>query len=124
MRVLANGESWTPGTRFDAWIFRILRNQWIDWTRRRRTEGQVDPIEDVDLAGDDGEVRALSTVMLAQVNREIAALPREQQEVLLLVCIEDLSYREVAEILNVPIGTVMSRLARARKRLIELTQAA
>jgi RNA polymerase sigma-70 factor (ECF subfamily) len=51
-------------------------------------------------------------------------LPQEQREVLVLVCAEDLSYREAAEVLGVPMGTVMSRLARARKRLMEITAAA
>ena len=58
-------------------------------------------------------------MMLQDVLRAVDALPDEQREVLLLVCVEELSYREAAEVLDVPIGTVMSRLARARRRLIE-----
>jgi RNA polymerase sigma-70 factor (ECF subfamily) len=125
IRALANADGWTAGTRFDAWMFRILRNLWIDELRRNRTTG---PMEDVDarsdLVGDSGEARAMDKLVLEDVRRAIEALPPEQREVLILVCVEDLSYREVAEILDVPVGTVMSRLARARKKLVDMTQAA
>jgi RNA polymerase sigma-70 factor (ECF subfamily) len=124
-RALAHAESWTPGTRFDAWVFRILRNSWIDHLRRSRTEGTSEDIAvQTEVVGDAGEEPILNKLLLAEVQRIIGALPPEQREVLLLVCVEDLAYREAAEILGVPIGTVMSRLARARKRLIEITAAA
>jgi RNA polymerase sigma-70 factor (ECF subfamily) len=123
MKALDNAETWTPGTRFDAWMFRILRNQWTDWLRRRQTEGQVDPIDEVaGLIGDNGEARAEASLMLGQVWQKVEGLPAEQKQVLLLVCIEEMSYREVADVLDLPIGTVMSRLARARNRLIHLTE--
>jgi RNA polymerase sigma-70 factor (ECF subfamily) len=76
------------------------------------------------LVDGDSEDRILSRLTLAEVQRAIAGLPDEQREVLVLVCVEDLAYREAAEVLGVPIGTVMSRLARARRRIIEVTQAA
>ena len=76
------------------------------------------------LIGDAGEGPILSRLVLSEVQRAIDNLPQEQQEVLVLVCAEDLSYREASEVLGVPIGTVMSRLARARKRLMEMTAAA
>jgi RNA polymerase sigma-70 factor (ECF subfamily) len=76
------------------------------------------------LVGDAGEGPILSRLVLSEVQRAIDSLPQEQREVLVLVCAEDLSYREAAEILDVPIGTVMSRLARARRRLMEMTAAA
>jgi RNA polymerase sigma-70 factor, ECF subfamily len=124
-RALANAGSWTPGTKFDAWMFRILRNYWIDHLRRMRTEGMMEDISmQTQLVGDAGEGPILSRLVLSEVQRAIDNLPQEQQEVLVLVCAEDLSYREAAEVLGVPIGTVMSRLARARKRLMEMTAAA
>ena len=76
------------------------------------------------IVGDAGEEPILSRLLLAEVQAIIDTLPSEQREVLLLVCVEDLAYREAAEILGVPIGTVMSRLARARKQLVEMTAAA
>ncbi|WP_201865042.1 RNA polymerase sigma factor [Microvirga soli] len=124
-RALAKADSWTPGTRFDAWMFRILRNYWIDHLRRMRTEGMMEDVEtQTQLIGDPGEGPIMSKIALAEVQRAIEGLPQEQREVLALVCGEDLTYREAAEVLNVPVGTVMSRLARARKRLVELTAAA
>lgn len=124
-RALANADSWTPGTRFDAWVFRILRNNWIDHLRRSRTEGMKEDIAArTEIVGDSGEEPILNKLLLAEVQQIIDAMPSEQREVLLLVCVEDLAYREAAEVLGVPIGTVMSRLARARKRLVEMTAAA
>jgi len=124
-RALANADHWTPGTRFDAWVFRILRNAWIDHLRRTRTEGMKEDVTaQANIVGDAGEEPMLSKLLLVEIQRMIDAMPSEQREVLLLVCVEDLAYREAAEILGVPIGTVMSRLARARRRLVELTAAA
>lgn len=124
-RALANAGGWTPGTKFDAWMFRILRNYWIDHLRRMRAEGMTEDIaRQTQLIGDPGEGPILSRLVLSEVQRAIDSLPQEQREVLVLVCGEDLTYREAADVLNVPIGTVMSRLARARKRLMELTAAA
>ena len=124
-RALANPDSWTPGTRFDAWMFRILRNHWIDHLRRTKAEGMAEDITThTQLIGDPGEGPILSRLVLSEVQRAIDSLPLDQREVLVLVCGEDLTYREAADILHVPIGTVMSRLARARKRLVELTAAA
>jgi len=125
-RALAHADQWSPGTRLDAWVFRILRNAWIDHVRHRRTDGLMDDVSDHEheLVDGDGEDRILNRLTLAEVQRAIAGLPDEQREVLVLVCVEDLAYREAAEVLGVPIGTVMSRLARARRRIIEVTQAA
>ncbi len=124
-RALANAGSFTPGTRFDAWAFRILRNHWIDHLRRSRTEGMTEDVTaQTHIVGDTGEEPILNKLLLAEVQQIIDAMPSEQREVLLLVCVEDLAYREAAEVLGVPIGTVMSRLARARKRLVEMTAAA
>ena len=124
-RALANANSWTPGTRFDAWMFRILRNHWIDQLRRMRTEGMMEDVTlQTQLVGDPGEEPIMSRLALAEVQQAIDSLPQEQKEVLALVCGEDLTYREAAEVINIPVGSVMSRLARARKRLVELTAAA
>jgi RNA polymerase sigma-70 factor (ECF subfamily) len=115
-RALRSIDSWQPGTRLDSWMYRILHNLWVDQHRRRRHEA---PIEDADLkvGGEDGRRTAESRLELAEVRAQIAALPEPQRDVLVLVCIEDMSYREAAETLSVPIGTVMSRLARARASL-------
>lgn len=117
-RALASAERFEPGTRFDAWMFRILRNLWIDIVRRRKTAGvQEDISEREDIVGASGEREVEARMTLRSVGEAITELPDEQREVLLLVCIEELSYRETADVLDIPIGTVMSRLARARKNL-------
>ena len=119
-RALAAQQSFEQGTRFDAWMFRILRNLWIDQVRRTKTAGpQQDIDETPDIAGSSGERDAEARLTLKSVAEAIGDLPDEHREVLLLVCVEDLSYREAAEVLSIPIGTVMSRLARARKKLAE-----
>lgn len=119
-RALANAERFEPGTRFDAWMFRILRNLWIDQVRRRKTVGVQDDIsEREDIAGAFGERDIEARLTLNTVAKAITGLPDEQREVLLLVCVEELSYREAAGVLGIPIGTIMSRLARARKNVAE-----
>lgn len=121
-RALAHEDRFEPGTRFDAWMFRILRNLWIDQLRRQQTAG---PVEDVstrhDLAGDDGVHTVEAKSALGAVSSAIDQLSDEQREVLLLVCVEDLSYADTAKMLGIPVGTVMSRLARARLNLAEKT---
>jgi RNA polymerase sigma-70 factor (ECF subfamily) len=117
-RALANATSFQVGTRFDAWIFRIIRNLWIDQMRRDRTAGPHQDISDVEdtIAGSD-ERTVEARLVLGKVWDAIGALPADQREVMILVCVEEFSYREAAETLEVPIGTVMSRLARARQAI-------
>lgn len=117
-RALAHWTSFDPETRFDAWIFRIIRNLWIDRIRRDRTAGPKEDIGDhSDSAALISAPAALPRLELRDVSAAIAQLSAEQREVLVLVCVEDLSYRDAAQVLEIPVGTVMSRLARARKNL-------
>lgn len=117
-RALRAAESYEPGTRLDAWLFRITRNLWIDKIRKARTEGtSVEVGEEFDLAGEDGRAVTTGRLDLADVTAAMATLGEDQRAVLTFVCVEDLSYAEAAERLGVPIGTVMSRLSRARSAL-------
>jgi RNA polymerase sigma-70 factor (ECF subfamily) len=117
-RALRSQSLWEPGTRLDAWIFRIMRNLWIDQIRHRKVSGDRATLQDAEqLSGSDGRVVTDSRITLADVEALLAALPGEQRAVVQSVCIDDLSYRETAERLKTPIGTVMSRLARARLAL-------
>jgi RNA polymerase sigma-70 factor (ECF subfamily) len=115
-RALRALESYQPGTRLDSWMYRIMRNLWIDEVRKARTQGPHDDVDSqFDLAGDDG-VKAVELRSEANaVERAILRLPEEFRSVLVLVCVDELSYREAADVLGIPIGTVMSRLARARR---------
>jgi RNA polymerase sigma-70 factor, ECF subfamily len=120
LKALAGRKSWDPSSNFNAWSCRIMRNQWIDTFRQRQTRGQEQPADETeDLAGH--EASSELQLYVQQVKRAISQLPEEMCEVLSLVCIEELSYKDAAEVLGIPIGTVMSRLARARIKLAELT---
>ena len=109
-----------PETSLEAWLFRILRNAWIDQTRRTATRGtEVDVVDMPEAAVFDGGRATEAAILLRQTEAALATLPPEQQEVVRLVCFEDLSYAEAAEVLGIPKGTVMSRLARGRVALAE-----
>ena len=118
-KALRASDSWTPGTRLDSWMFRIMQNHWIDERRKHRPHQSVDEDEHRNIAGDDGGRITEARLTLNTVRNLVEAMPDDQRSVLILVCVEELSYREAADVLEVPIGTVMSRLSRARRALIE-----
>jgi RNA polymerase sigma factor (sigma-70 family) len=111
------------GTEVLKWMFRVCRNLWIDELRYREVRGRTatgdlpDPEGSADPSA--GEAAIIGTLYLEQVEAAMAGLSGEQRAVLSLVAIEGLSYREAAEVLEIPIGTVMSRLARARGALAD-----
>ncbi|GFE48426.1 DNA-directed RNA polymerase sigma-70 factor [Roseobacter cerasinus] len=114
-RAFAARHQFTPDTRLDAWLFRILRNAWIDMTRRTKTRGTQIDIDDAPEAKTvDGTQVTETSLMLTAAKQAIDTLPEEQRDVILLICAEELSYKEASEVLGTPIGTVMSRLSRAR----------
>ena len=120
-RALASKGPGDPATPLLPWLFTIIRNRWVDRQRRVRTEGttlDIDEHPDVAIASGEDE-RADTRQTLARVQAAIDRLQPEQRELLLLVCVEQLSYKEAATVTGVPIGTVMSRLARARLRIAE-----
>ena len=119
LRALERAEQYQPGTRLDRWLFSILHSVWINELRARRIrlgEGEVDAETALVFDG----AHAIETNILAgQVLARIGRLPDAQRETVLLVYGEGYSYREAADLLGVPIGTIMSRLASARERLAE-----
>ena len=123
-RALKNAAAFQPGTRMDSWMFRIIQNLWLDDRRRRRVRGtQIDP-ETVTLSDQGQGVRqAEDRITLAAVRARVDALPDDLRLVLVLVALEGRSYREAADALDIPIGTVMSRLSRARAQLLPLATA-
>jgi RNA polymerase sigma-70 factor (ECF subfamily) len=112
-RALARQHQFQEGTRFDSWMFRIVQTIWIDQIRARDVRK-----EDSELAerlGSDEPVRRVEArLALDEVRRAIDRLPHDQRAALLLVTVDGLSYKEAADVLRVPVGTIMSRLARAR----------
>lgn len=122
-RALSRLDQWQPGTRLDSWMFRIIQTTWIDRVRSRRLRGEDQATDIVEsMVGEDGRRMTEARLTLQRVRRAIDQLPENQRSVLVLVSVDGLSYREAAKILDVPVGTVMSRLARARRRLHELMQ--
>lgn len=118
VKALDRIEQWRPGTRLDSWMFRILQNLWIDQLRERRgREVAMDPEDLAERAVGDAARENEARIALGEVRREVAKLPPDQRAVLMLVSVEGVSYKDAAEILEIPIGTVMSRLARARLAL-------
>lgn len=107
-----------PSTRLQPWLFRILRNAWIDEGRRRGARGTEIDVADVpEAAMFDGTRANEAAIMLKQTEAALTTLPDEQRDIILLVGVEGLSYAEAAEVLDIPKGTVMSRLARGRLAL-------
>jgi RNA polymerase sigma-70 factor (ECF subfamily) len=119
-RALARADLWQPGTRLDSWMFRIAQNLWFDRARAMRARGETADIDTViDLIQYDGREVTDHRLTLSAVEQNMKRLPPDQKILIALVCIDGLSYKEAAEVLDVPIGTVMSRLARARRALYE-----
>lgn len=109
---------WAAGSDLRAWLFTLMHNLFVDGARRAvRQQAQRVDIEDVanELVGSPG-----APEQALDLQRCLLRLPPEQREVLLLVTLQDLGYEDVARVTGVPIGTVMSRLSRARARLREL----
>jgi RNA polymerase sigma factor (sigma-70 family) len=108
--------SWRRGSDMRAWLFSIMHNLHVD--RQRRPAPPVEPLEDQELPlAAPGSDLAAHRLALRDMDNALRQLPPEQREVLLLVVLEDLRYDEVAAVLDIPLGTVMSRLSRARERL-------
>lgn len=124
-RALKAREQWQPGTRLDAWMLRIMRNCWIDEVRARTRRSQTFAPEEAGLGvGSDGHEDIERQAEMRDVDRAMSALPAEQREVIALVLVEGLAYREAAEILEIPMGTLTSRLTRGRQALARRLEAA
>ncbi|MBI2316843.1 MAG: RNA polymerase sigma factor [Betaproteobacteria bacterium] len=110
---------WRPGSDMRAWLFAILHNLFINQTKKLRPVVALDPDQLPAIL-----VKPTQSVRLeiADVEKALQAVSAEQREVLLLVAIEQMTYEEVARTLSIPLGTVMSRLSRAREHLRRLTQ--
>ncbi len=118
MAALQKWQQYDPSQPLDRWMFRVVRNLWISELRKRKVrhgEGQVDAEETAELrvAGTPDD-----TFTAKQVCRKVADLHADLSQPLMLVCAEGYSYRETSDLLGIPIGTVMSRIHRARKLLV------
>jgi RNA polymerase sigma-70 factor (ECF subfamily) len=119
VRAIAKQHLWQPGTDLRAWLFTILHNQHVNEVRRLVREGITVAVEDVAPVLTMAP-RAGASLQLRDLERAIRLLPEEQQQVILLVGLEGMRYEEVAAVLDIPIGTVRSRLSRGREMLRRL----
>ena len=117
-RALLNRHQWQPESRLDSWLFRIMRNAWIDETRSRARRGQIFAPEEA--GANIGESAMDAQIHGISVQAAMAQLPDEQRLAVSLVLVEGLSYKESAAILEIPMGTLTSRLARGRETLQRL----
>ncbi|WP_245164274.1 RNA polymerase sigma factor [Buttiauxella brennerae] len=116
VRALERASQYAAGSRIDRWLFSILHSIWINEVRAqqiRRGQGFVDVDELV------GEENSDAPIWSNDVMKRVNRLPEAQRNTVFLVYVEELSYREAAEVLNVPVGTVMSRLSTARLTLAQ-----
>jgi RNA polymerase sigma-70 factor (ECF subfamily) len=121
-RALRNEDQWRPGTRLDSWMYRIMQNLWIDQMRQRRSRGTVAPLEDAfAVVGEDARVTVENRDMAARAIAAFNALSPEVKAAAAMVILNGQSYRQAADALDVPIGTIMSRVARARRALETMT---
>lgn len=118
-RALRNLHQWEDGTKLDSWMFRIAKNVWIDRMRAAKVRAATPLDAAGELAGVDGTRSAEARLTFADTVRALAELPEEQRVVVALVAIDGMSYRDAANVLEVPIGTLTSRLARARIAMAE-----
>jgi RNA polymerase sigma factor (sigma-70 family) len=117
-RALGRSEQYTDGTRLDSWLFRIIRNAWIDEVRSRvRRDAVFAAEEEGEHVGHDG---AEAQVQRMAVQKAMSLLSEEHRIVVALVLVDGLPYKEAAAVLDIPMGTLTSRLARAREALQKL----
>lgn len=120
-RAMRAAAQWQVGTRFDSWMFRIIRNLWIDTVRaRQRQQARFVAEEEGASVGFDPRPGTEAAIDLKRAMAALDKLPDEQREVVALILIDGLGYRETADALDLPIGTVSSRLVRGRKALLAL----
>ena len=120
-RALRSRNQWEEGTRLDSWAYRIMRNLWIDTGRARtRRQNREAPEVEAQSVGTDPREAIHASLELQRAMAAMNKLPDEQREVVALILIEGFGYREVSEMLDLPIGTVSSRLVRGRIALLDM----
>jgi RNA polymerase sigma-70 factor (ECF subfamily) len=116
-RAWVKRDLWQAGTNLRAWLFAVMHGVFVNGTRRARTTESLDGPEVPGRERADAGASAETAIAMRDLRAALLRLPDEQRQIVLLVGLEQLSYAEAAEVLGVPIGTVMSRLARGRERL-------
>lgn len=118
-RALTRAHQFRAEARLESWMFKIMQNIWIDQKRSQARKGihiDVDAINN--MVGEDGRKTTAINAMMVEVRKSIVALPDEQRLVVGLILVEGQSYKDAANIIGAPIGTIMSRLSRARQAIM------
>ena len=122
LRAIEKSSGYKAGTHLDRWLFVMARRVWLNELRNRsrRAGGGFVSVEEFDIPDTTSDTEV--NILARQVLSRMMELPEAQRETVLIVYVEGYAYREAAEMLDIPIGTVMSRLAAARKSLSVLVQ--
>lgn len=121
-RACSRWRLWFAGTDLRAWLFTVMHNLFISQVRQDQRRAEIMQPVDIDEVAHELQTPGVALGATIDLQRCLLRLPMDQRAVLLLVTLEDMSYAEVAKVVGVPIGTVMSRLARGRDRMRELMQ--
>lgn len=123
-RAFERWESLSDPDRCRAWLFRIARNQWIDWLRSRRAGPDLELVDPQEAARPRRTVGAETVSQLdeKQVREALEELPHHQAEAVVLCDIWGFTYEEIADVVDVPMGTVRSRISRGRSNLLEIIE--
>jgi RNA polymerase sigma-70 factor (ECF subfamily) len=124
LRALERAHQFTAGTSLHRWLFAIMHSIWLNEVRARRVRQGEGVVDAETVLTVDGSEQIEANVLANQILREVQALPDGQREAVFLVYVEGLAYREAAHVLDVPVGTIMSRLAAARATLGRLSMEA
>jgi RNA polymerase sigma-70 factor, ECF subfamily len=119
LRALEKAHLWQPGTNFHAWVFTLMHNLYVNNVRRSVKSGQKINLDYVNPGTGPGQIWSL---MMRDLKRGLARLPEEQRSTLWSIGVNGMKYEEAAQAYSVPIGTIRSRLCRARQRLTEILE--
>lgn len=121
-KAIRSARSYDTARRLDSWLFKIMQNAWLDM-RRDLAKRRHENLDDVEAPYEDARVSLEARDELRRAASAYARLPEEQRAVLALVVLEGFSYKDAAETLDIPIGTVMSRVARGRAAIAAVVRA-
>ena len=119
-RALSRIDQWQPGTRLDSWMYRITQSIWFNrWESQKRRKRHITTLASTAEAEQRGDEQFEHQLTLDRVRGFVSTLPEEQRIVLLLIAVEGFSYQEASDMLGIPVGTITSRLGRARSAIRE-----
>lgn len=120
VRALEKAAMYHPDTRLDRWLMTMMMNVWCNQLRAARLRAGSGTVDAENVLSFDGSSHVETNIFASQVLTAVAALPEAQRETVSLVYLEGWTYAETAHALDVPVGTVMSRLAAARSKLADM----